>query len=223
MVQQARSVAVIMRTRDRPLLLDRAVADVCAQTCADWHLVVVNDAGAATDVDEVVRRHESALAGRVTVIHNERSRGMEGAANQGIKATDSAYVAIHDDDDTWHPAFLERTAAHLDATADAAVAVRTEIIWEHVEGQQVIEDAREIFPPDVHSFSLFEMLRYNRTVPISVLYRRAVHDEVGYFREDIAAIEDWDFYLRLALTSHSLGFGWNARASGLWTSVIPAG
>jgi glycosyltransferase involved in cell wall biosynthesis len=172
----------------------------------DWHLLVVNDGGNGEEVDHVIRQHAAGLAGRVTVIHNEVSRGMEAASNQGIKASDSAYIAIHDDDDTWHPEFLKRTAAHLDATTDAAVAVRTEIVWEHVQGQEVIEQSREIFCHDVHAFTLFEMLRHNRTVPISVLYRRAIHDEVGYFREDLTAVGDWEFYLRLALTAHSLGF-----------------
>lgn len=206
MVQQVPSVAVLMRTRDRRLLLDRGVADVCAQTFADWQLVVVNDGGNAADVEDVIRRHESALAGRVTVVHNDVGGGAATALNQGVKVGDSAYIAVHDDDDTWHPAFLQRTSAHLDATTDAAVAVRTELIWECLQGEEFIEQAREIFPPDVHSFSLFDMLLYNRTIPISVLYRRAIHDEVGYYRNDMTAAADWEFYLRLALTSHPLGF-----------------
>lgn len=131
---------------------------------------------------------------------------MGAASNQGIKASDSAYVAIHDDDDTWHSDFLQLTSAHLGASTHAAVAVRTEIIWEQVEGEEIIEQGREVFSPDTHSFSLFEMLRYNRAVPISILYRRAIHDEVGYFREDLSATDDWEFLLRLAMTTHSLGF-----------------
>lgn len=204
--QRAPSVAVIMRTRDRPVLLDRAIADVCAQTFTGWHLVVVNDGGTGGETDDVIRRREAALSGRVTVIRNDTSRGMEAAANQGIKASDSAFIAIHDDDDTWHPEFLQRTVAHLDATTDAAVAVRTEIVWEHVDGAEITEQGREVFCPDVTAFTLSDMLRHNRTVPISVLYRRAVHDEIGYFREDLTAVGDWEFWLRLALTAHSLGF-----------------
>ena len=36
----AASVAIIMRTKDRPLLLERALDDVLAQTLADWRLVI---------------------------------------------------------------------------------------------------------------------------------------------------------------------------------------
>jgi glycosyltransferase involved in cell wall biosynthesis len=202
----APSVAVIMRTRDRPLLLRRAVASVCAQTFADWHLVVVDDGGDAASVASALNAHEAKLAGRVTVIRNDVSRGMEVASNQGVKASDSAYLAIHDDDDTWHPEFLTRTVAYLEANSDAAVAVRTEIIWEHVEAAEVTELGRETFCADVRAFTLSDMLLHNRTVPISVLYRRSVHDEIGYFREDLAAVGDWEFWLRLAQTTHGLGF-----------------
>jgi glycosyltransferase involved in cell wall biosynthesis len=200
------SVAVIMRTRDRPVLLRRAIANVCAQTFADWHLVVVNDGGDPAAAGDVLRAHNAELAGRVTVIGNDEPLGRPAALNQAIKASSSPYLAIHDDDDTWDPEFLARTAAHLDATADAAVAVRTQIVWERIDGNEVTELDRQVYCDDVHAFTLSDMLLHNRTVPISVLYRRAVHDEIGWFREDLPFAEDWELWLRLALAEYSLGF-----------------
>lgn len=194
-----------MRTKDRPVLLRRAVADVCAQTFTDWHLVIVNDGGDASQVDRILGA-QAGLRERTTVLHNEQSRGMEAASNQAIRASESRYIAIHDDDDSWDPAFLDRTVAHLGATEDAAVAVRTEIVWEQVDGDAITEESREPMDPEIRSFTLFEMLRVNRTVPISILYRRDVHDEVGPFREDLTVVGDWEFHLRLALSRRPLGF-----------------
>ena len=204
------AVAIILRTRDRPVLLRRALADICAQTCRNWRLVVVNDGGDAAEVDRLVAEL-SGLADRATVLHNAESRGMEAASNQGVAAGasdhgESEYIAIHDDDDTWHPEFLARTVAHLDATADAAVAVRTEIVWERVEGDTIVEESREAFYPEVRAFTLFQLLRTNRFVPISILHRRDVHAEVGPFREDLPVVGDWEFNLRLASSGRSLGF-----------------
>jgi glycosyltransferase involved in cell wall biosynthesis len=198
-------VAVIVRTRDRPVLLARALADVCAQSFPDWHVVVVDDGGDAAEVDRLVKECPG-LLGRVTVLHNEVSRGMEAASNQGVGAVAAEFVAIHDDDDTWHPAFLERTVAHLQATGDVAVAVRTEIVRERVEDDGIEEVGREVFEPDVHSFTLFDLLRANRVVPISLLYRRSVHDEIGPFREDLPVVGDWEFNLRLAQSGRTVGF-----------------
>jgi glycosyltransferase involved in cell wall biosynthesis len=202
----APSVTIIMRTLDRPPLLDRAIASVCAQTFGDWHLIVVNDGGDPAATNRVVRAHGTELAGRVTLIANDQPRGRAAALNQGIKASSSAYVAIHDDDDTWGPQFLARTTAHLDATADAAVAVRTEIVLERIDGAEVTELERQVFCPDVHAFTLSDLLLHNRTVPISVLYRRAVHAEIGWYREDLPFVEDWELWLRLSLADQSLGF-----------------
>jgi glycosyltransferase involved in cell wall biosynthesis/uncharacterized coiled-coil protein SlyX len=199
------TVAVVMRTRDRPVLLARALDDVCHQTFGAWHLVVVDDGGDAAEVDRIVRQCPG-LTGRLTVLHNEVGRGMEAASNQGVAAIDAEFVAIHDDDDTWHPAFLERTVAHLRATDDVAVAVRTEIVRERIEGEVVEEVGREVFEPGVRSFTLFDLLRANRYVPISLLYRRSLHDDIGPFREDLPVVGDWEFNLRLALSGQGVGF-----------------
>jgi glycosyltransferase involved in cell wall biosynthesis len=198
------AVAVIVRTHDRAVLLRRALTDVCAQTYRDWRLVLVNDGGDAGEVDRLVAELPG-LADRTTVLHNAAPRKRAGAWNQGVAASDSDYIAVHDDDDTWHPEFLARTVAHLEATPDGAVAVRTAIVWEHVEGDSVLEEGREIFFPDLHAVTLFDLLRTNRVVPIAMLYRRSVHDDIGAVREDLTVVEDWEFNLRLA-AAHPIGF-----------------
>ena len=64
-------VAVIVRTKDRSLLLSRALDDILNQTMEDWELVVVNDGGSARPVDELVSAREERLA--------KRCRGPSGA------------------------------------------------------------------------------------------------------------------------------------------------
>lgn len=192
-------VGVIMRTRNRPFLLDRALRDVLAQTFDDWHLWVVNDAGEPGPVDEVTSRYADAFAGRLTVLHRAESAGMEEAANAGLQASQGEFVCLHDDDDTWEPDFLRDTVAHLDAHPDEmAVVVRTDVVLEDVRDDAVVELGRHPFWDDVAPNSLSELLRVNRFVPISLLYRRAAHDTVGPFRTELPVVGDWDFHLRLA-------------------------
>ena len=199
------TVAIVMRTRNRVLLLDRAIRDVTAQTFDDWMLVIVNDGGCVADVETVVARHRQALGERVRVVHHEKSRGMEAASNAGIRASESEFVAIHDDDDTWHPDFLKRTVEHLRSSGDAGVGVRTEIVFERISGSLVEEIERQIFEPGIRSISLFDTLRSNRCVPISLLYRRAVHASAGYYDETLEVVGDWEFQLRV-LQQNTIGF-----------------
>jgi glycosyltransferase involved in cell wall biosynthesis len=187
-----------MRTRDRPVFLRRALDDVLAQDYPGWSLVVVNDGGEQSLVDALVDARAAAFAGRAQVIHHQRSLGMEAASNTGVRHADSEFVAIHDDDDTWHPSFLTRTLRHLRDSAEVAVAAQTEIVWERLEPDgSIVEEGREPFHPGSQDLLLFDLLRFNHAVPISMLYRRSVHDEVGYFDERLRAVGDWEFILRV--------------------------
>lgn len=125
-------VAVIMRTKDRPLLLDRALRTVMQQTHHDLHLVIVNDGGQPEPVEEVLARRSAACRGRASVVHNPTSGGMEAAANIGVANSDEPFLALLDDDDTWHPRFLEATTSALHATGVMGVVTKTMICIERV-------------------------------------------------------------------------------------------
>ena len=83
--------------------------------------------------------------------------------------------------------------------------VRTAIIVEENAGDEWVETARVPFWERMTSVSFSDLLEINRAVPISFLYRRAIHDEVGYYDESLETVEDWDLYLRIA-TLHPIGF-----------------
>lgn len=201
------AVAIVMRTRDRPLLLERAVDDVLAQTHGDWHLVVVNDGGDPVPVDRLLHERRESLADRVTVVHHSPTRGMEAASNAGLRASNSTYVVIHDDDDQWHPEFLELAVRYLDdpATTDDGVIVRTEIVYERIDGDAIVEEGRQLYWADLDAITLHDMVKLNRAVPISFLYRRAVHADIGEYDERLPAVGDWAFHLRF-LASRAIGF-----------------
>lgn len=203
--QASPSVAVIVRTKDRPLFLQRALNDIFAQTYSQFRVVVVNDGGHAGPVDDLVSRLPKKAQEQITVLHHAQSKGMEAASNAGIRSCDSEYIAIHDDDDLWHPDFLQRTVGYLQNSPDAGVVVRTNIRYEEIVGDEIRETGSEPFWENIQQISLGEMLRINRAVPISFLYRRSLHGEVGYFDENLAVCGDWEFNIRI-LSRHPIGF-----------------
>lgn len=192
--------AVVTRTKDRPLLLSRAMQSVTAQTDRDLVWVVVNDGGARPHVDEAVeearKRGFEALA-----IHHDHSLGMQAASRAGIAACSSAYIVIHDDDDSWEPGFLAEAAAFLEAKNHyAGVVTDTVRIDEEIrvlEGaESVVETGRSAFNPHVASIHLSEMAEENLFAPIAFLFRREIHDAVGGFDASLQNLGDWDFNLR---------------------------
>lgn len=197
-------VGVVVRTKDRPYFLARALEDIAAQTFTDAEVIVVNDHGDLARVKSIVAASPVADRARVVDVPDPGGRCL--AANTGIRATEAEYVVLHDDDDLWHPQFLARTVAHLDAhPQDSGVSSATEIIFEERRGRGWHEVGRAPFWAGLQHISITEMLEVNRAVPISVLYRRAVHESVGWYDEDLDAVEDWEFYLRVLATGR-LGF-----------------
>jgi len=191
-------VAVITRTKDRALLLERAILSVHGQTYRDFVHVIINDAGDPVPVNALVEKYGDMIGGRVKVIHNKESRGMEAASNKAIKSIDSEFVAIHDDDDTWHPEFLERTVKHLKETDVMGVVVKTDKVIEEIidGGHRVKQIKKQPWMPDLKVVNLYRQCIDNQMTPVTFIYRRSVLDEIGYYDESLPVLGDWDFGTR---------------------------
>lgn len=202
-------VSVVIRTKNRERLLARALDDVLDQTLPHWHLIVVNDGGRPAPVDALLGSREASMQGRAEVIHVDGGTGsMEAAANLGAQRARGEFVVIHDDDDTWDPDFLRVMVDALEADADAvAAAARTEIVFERIDGDRQIELGRAPFVPPGEMVTMYDLLQTNRVVPISLLVRRRVYDEIGWYDPALRAVGDWEFNLRLVRHGHVLFVG----------------
>lgn len=197
-------VAVITRTRDRPLLLGRALDSVLGQRFADWIHVVVNDGGDPAPVRQAIAARSGRYAARVIQVDHPRSIGMEAASNAGVAASSSEFVVIHDDDDSWQPEFLARCVEFMDSEHKTRLGCEYGGVISHSMriDEQMSEDGVRIlssrpFNTWMKGVSLSRLAAGNTFPPISFLFRRAVFDQVGRFREDLPVLGDWDFHLRV--------------------------
>lgn len=197
------AVAVVTRTKDRLPFLRRAMASVASQTFKDLEWVVVNDGGAPGPVDAVVRE-AGGLGIRARVVHQASSRGMEAASNAGIRASQSEFIAVHDDDDSWEPAFLDKAAGFLASDGGrryGGVVVRTTQVDEVLRGGEYRAVARTPFNDWLSAVHLADVARSNPFPPISFLYRRGVYDLLKGYDEGLAVLGDWEFNLRFLLNA----------------------
>ena len=199
-------VSVILRTKNRPLLLRRALKSILGQTLTDFTLVVVDDDPTSESARTTLEESGAASDPRVRLLQPPSPLGRAGAINAGLDAVDSEFWVLHDDDDAWHPDFLMTTVTHLDSVpADGAVATRCEVVFEHLDAGTYVEDRREILAADTSRVSLAGMLARNSFPPISMLVRRSAQTAVGAFDVALPVQEDWEFNLRL-LSSYPIGF-----------------
>ena len=194
-------VAIITRTKDRPILLERAAESVAAQTWQNFLWVVVNDGGDRGPVEEVITR-SGVDPRKVRLVSNAQSLGMEAASNSGIRAVDSDYVVIHDDDDSWAPDFLAETVAYLEAPTGArygGVITKSTYVSEEIrEGDVIIHDQRP-YQDWVRNVEFAEMACGNFFPPIAFLFRRSIYDSVGGYNESLPVLGDWFFNLEFLL------------------------
>lgn len=203
------TVAVLVRTKDRPRFLRRALANIAEQTFTDYTVCVINDGGDESATRAILQASPLAhlLEGdtpRLTLL-TTGGGNMEAASNAGLAATDSKFVAIHDDDDLWAPEFLERTVGALRASEALICSTRVVERYEREtpEGEFEVYEER-IFHDGLPGFGLQFLYRTNRTVPIGILYRRRLHELVGFYDESLPVVGDWEFNLRAAAVTEVL-------------------
>jgi glycosyltransferase involved in cell wall biosynthesis len=199
-------VAIITRTKNRPTFLERCIHTVLTQSYQEWVHVIVNDGGDPFAVDEIVKKNIKDYRHRIMVIHNEQSLGMEAASNIGIRNSDSKYIVILDDDDTWHADFLDKCLTCLEKKRHsniAGVVTHSSRVLEKVEQRRgadvIVEVCREPFNQYLKNISIIELAGDNIFTVNAFVFEREALETVGLFREDLPVLGDWDFNLRFIL------------------------
>ena len=195
------TIAIITRTKNRPLLLERAARSVASQSYTNYVWVVVNDGGDEKSVEDVIN---SSLVDRrrIIVVHNNKSHGMEAASNLGIRNSKSDYVVIHDDDDSWHPNFLNKAISFLEKPSGkryGGVVSHSTYISEEIKNSKVIEYDRMPYQDWVQTIHLVEMACGNFFPPIAFVYRRKIWEQIGGYDEELPVLGDWMFNLEFLL------------------------
>jgi len=170
------------------------LACVQRQEGVTLQIVVVDDGSA----DGTAREARALGDSRILVVRHERSLGLAGARNAGIRASTGEWIAFLDDDDIWSETKLisQLRAARRDA-AD----------WCYAGAAFVDERGRLLGvadPPD--PFAVVRLLRGVNVIPAgasNVLVRASLLDRVGEFDERLSHFADWDLWIRLAVAARA--------------------
>jgi glycosyltransferase involved in cell wall biosynthesis len=182
------SVTVIVPTRDRPVMLARAVQSIIGQSYpGDIECVIVFDQSDPAEVNV-----ELPPGRQVRLLTNTRTPGAAGARNTGIIASDGPLVAFCDDDDAWDADKLRLQVELLDVAPLGFIAC----------GMRVHYADRVIARSAPGSVSLQQLVRKRHPelgVSAFLLGRDAL-TEIGLLDERIPGSngEDYDFLLRAA-------------------------
>lgn len=187
------TVSVIVPTYQRAHLVVDAIESILDQTFTDLEVLVIDD-GSTDATDEAVR---SIGDPRVRYVRQFPNAGVAAARNRGLRESRGRYLAFLDSDDTWFPDKLARQL-ELFACADARVGLVYGGVAEPTnEGWQ---NTRPMAHGDVYPDMLVRNVIHGGGS--NVVIPREVVARVGFFDESLPAIEDYDYWLRVARRHH---------------------
>jgi LmbE family N-acetylglucosaminyl deacetylase/glycosyltransferase involved in cell wall biosynthesis len=184
-------VSVVVRTRNRPAVLQEALESLRSQISRPRQVVVVNDGGAA--LPDLARFRD---AFDLVIEELPEQTGRSAAANRGVATAGQELVAFLDDDDICAPDHLTRLyRAWKEGPSPVVYSDAVTVVYEPAdEGWKVRHRTLQYsldFDPDY-------LLLANYIPLHTVLLPRALFRSLGGFDEGLDYSEDWDFLIRLS-------------------------
>lgn len=191
-------VSIIVPVYDVAPYLRAAIDSILSQTFADYELLLINDGSTdgSAEILEEYRRRDT----RIVTLHKE-NEGVARTLNRGLAMARGEYIRRFDADDTCLPTALENQVVFLDSHPEIAM-VSTQQAFQTTRGKI----ARNHRTPnsryfDNQPYRIVEPREIYDLVPIvhgTVLLRRKVLDQIGYYRPEFLTSEDQDLWFRIS-------------------------
>ena len=173
-------ISVIVPVYGVEAYLDRCVQSICAQTFADFELILVDDG--SPDNCPALCDAWAAKDDRIRVLH-QQNQGLSGARNSGIDAARGQYLSFLDSDDYIEPDMLQKLVTALE-TSGAQIAV-CNLVYEDENGIRfrypdfsTVQD--RVIDTDTYWNEYFSLRGVYYTVAWNKLYRRELFTTLRY-------------------------------------------
>jgi glycosyltransferase involved in cell wall biosynthesis len=189
---EAPGLSVVMPVHNALPHLDAAVQSILGQSFADFEFVILDDA--STDGSRERLRHLAALDPRIRLIEADEKLGPVASSNKVAEAAKAPVVARMDADDISYPDRLGEQLRILHNDPEAGVVASL--------CDTIDSDGRILRQPEAWRLS-----RPSPFVPFahgSMMYRRALFEQVGGYRPECIYWEDQDLMVRMAAVAKVL-------------------
>ena len=194
-------ISVIIPTYNHAKFLNRALKSVLEQNYDNWEAIVI-DNHSCDDTDEVVSNLGDDRI-RLLKIHNDDV--IAASRNLGIIEAKGDWLAFLDSDDYWYSTKFETVMSYLTPSEKYDVVSTDELLVNQNNGEKKILR----YGPYSKHFYKTMLLYGNRLSPSATLVRKSfLNYNKLLFREHrkLITVEDYDFWLRLALNGASFKF-----------------
>ncbi len=205
-------VSVLIPAYNHESYIHDTLEDIKNQTYANMEIVILND-GSTDNTSEIIRLFANQYSDRFRrfVFIDKDNEGLCVTLNQGLKLINGDYVFhIASDDRIIDATAIERLVAELAESPDIGMACADAIIIDSngkpivmtYQGETCDTVVKRYFPSAFglslnHDFGSYKALLITNHIPIGLLVRASVYDDIGCYTPGIF-LEDWDFWIRLS-------------------------
>jgi GT2 family glycosyltransferase len=197
-------VSVIIPAYNYGRFIGATLRSVQAQTLEAWEVLVVDD-GSTDDTAQIVSA-VSAADPRIRCVTQANS-GLSAGRNRGLRETSAPLVQFLDADDLIGPDKLRHQARLLDSLVKVDLVYGVTRYFRDGENAQSASWERELAKVTASGEELVAALIENNIMAVQApLIRRSLLGRVGEFDTSLRALEDWDFWIRCALSGATFLF-----------------
>ena len=188
-------VSICLLTYNRAQLLPATLESILMQSFSDFELLIYDDC--STDNTEKICQEYARHDSRIRFCRNKVNLGMPGNLNVAVQSATGKYIANLHDGDLYRRDLIAKWREALDTYPTAGFvfnAYRTR----GSDGEEVV--CKEDYPPLIEGKVIGKRLlsRWGSCVFGTVMARREVYREMGWFDPKFANYSDVDMWLRIA-------------------------
>ena len=189
---RAKYCSIVIPLYNKQNSIVNTIQSVLVQTYTNYEIIVVDDGSK----DESVKRVLEIKDSRIRLIQKENG-GVSSTRNRGIQEAKYEYIALLDGDDIWEKNFLEELLLLIEDFPDAKMWGGNYAFLKNGIKQKCNQGLANDYRGYVENY--FGTKHNDLFCSSSVVIKKDVFDEVGYFDERINSSEDLDMWYRIIL------------------------
>jgi tetratricopeptide (TPR) repeat protein/glycosyltransferase involved in cell wall biosynthesis len=196
--QKSILLTAVVSTYNAERFIKGCLEDLVGQTIGDRLEIIVVDSASEENEAAIVREFQERYA-NIKYMWTLQRENVYRAWNRGIKFAAGKYVTNANTDDRHRHDAYEMMVGELETKDDIAL-----VYADVIKTQTANETFRQCTPSGVyrwHDWDRSKLLEKGCFIGPQPVWRKAVHQEYGYFDENYAVSADFEFWLRISQTN----------------------
>ncbi len=186
-------VSVITPAYNSSQYISKAIESVLNQTFPDLEMIIVDD-GSLDRTRAVVEGYVKKHPEKIKYIY-QSNQGAGAARNHGLRNAKGEYIAYLDADDIWAHEKLQKQVDYLDEHPEISLTFTNAHVVKN--GQITRTYTREEDKRQLNNDLFYNLFFRNFICFSSVVFRRPVIDQVGFFDESLWNTQDFEWLVRV--------------------------